>query len=254
MRPEKSTVYLALGMLVGSAILSVGLGSLLHAVFHISIRDVRTLVRSLGIWGAPAIALVIAAIIIFVPIPTIPIEVVAGLAYGIVAGAALVLVGNMLGALGAFFIARRFGRPLLRRWLGESGVDKLDPFTEATGFLYIFYLRLLPLFDFKLVSYACGLTRIRPGKYLLATVAGIFPPVLILDVIGATAAVRPREAAIIATAYGLMVAATIAYFLVPRRVRPLAMFYLRQARTWLLFLAVLGVVIGILVAQELWQG
>lgn len=219
MRPEKSAIYLALGMLVASAVLSLGLGSLLHSLFHFSVRDIRTLVRSLGPLGAPAVVFMIAAIIVFVPIPTIPIELVAGVAYGILAGTLLVLAGHILGGLIAFSIAKRFGRPLLRRWLGEGAVAKLDGFATQSGFLYIFYMRLLPLFDFKLVSYACGLTSVRLRRYLLATTLGIFPPILILDSIGATAAARPREAAVIAAAYSLAVAGTIAYFLVPKRVR-----------------------------------
>jgi uncharacterized membrane protein YdjX (TVP38/TMEM64 family) len=79
-RPERSAIYFALAMLLGSAVLSLGLGGLIHSVFHISVRDVRTLVRHLGPLGAPSIVVMIALIIVFVPVPTIPIEIVAGIA------------------------------------------------------------------------------------------------------------------------------------------------------------------------------
>lgn len=217
MRPERSAIYLAIGMLLGSAVLSLGIGGLLHSLFHFSVRDVRVLIHSFGPWGAPAIVLMIAAIIVFIPIPTIPIEIVAGVVYGIVAGSLLALLGHMLGALIAFALSKRFGRPLLQRWLGERAVSKLDPLATRSGFWYVFYMRLLPLFDFKLVSYAAGLTAMRTRSYLLATLAGIFLPIVILDSIGATAAARPREAALIAAAYSLAVAGTIAYFFIPRR-------------------------------------
>jgi uncharacterized membrane protein YdjX (TVP38/TMEM64 family) len=219
-RPERSAIYFALAMLLGSAVLSLGLGGLIHSVFHISVRDVRTLVRHLGPLGAPSIVVMIALIIVFVPVPTIPIEIVAGVAYGIIPGSLLVFAGHMLGALAAFLISRRFGRPLLARWLGARAIARLDAFTAADGgFRYVFFLRLLPLFDFKLVSYACGLTEVPAGTYSLATATGIYPPILILAAIGATAAVRPREAALIAGVYSLAVAGAIAYFLVPRRKR-----------------------------------
>jgi uncharacterized membrane protein YdjX (TVP38/TMEM64 family) len=220
MRPERSAIYFALAMLVGSAVLSLGLGGLIHSVFHISVRDVRTMVRHLGPFGAPGIVIMIALIIVFVPIPTIPIEIVAGVVYGILPGSLLVFAGHMLGAFAAFGIARRFGRPLLGRWLGAGSLERLDAFAAAdTGFRYVFFLRILPLFDFKLVSYACGLTEVEPRTFGVATAAGIYPPILILAAIGATAAVRPREAAIIAGIYSLAVAGTIAFFLVPRRTR-----------------------------------
>ncbi len=206
-------------MLVGSAVLSLGLGGLLHSVFHFSVKDIRTLIRSFGPWGAPAVILMIAAIIVLVPIPTIPIEIVAGVVYGIVFGSLLVLAGHLIGGLIAFTLSRRFGRPLLRRWLGDKAVEKLDPLAKQSGFVYVFYMRLLPLFDFKLVSYAAGLTSMRTRAYMAATGAGIFFPILILDSIGATAAARPREAALIAAAYSLAVAGTIAYFIIPRRTK-----------------------------------
>jgi uncharacterized membrane protein YdjX (TVP38/TMEM64 family) len=204
-------------MLAGSALLSLGVGSLLHSVLHLSVRDIRTTVHSFGPLGAPAVTLMIAAIIVFVPIPTIPIELVAGAAYGVVFGSALVLAGHVLGAIVCFVIARRLGRPVLRRFLGEKTVLKLDQMTVQVGFRYIFFLRLLPLFDFKLVSYSGGLTAIGWRDYVVATTIGIFPPIVILDSIGATAAAKPREAALIGAAYSLTVAGTIAYFIIPRR-------------------------------------
>jgi uncharacterized membrane protein YdjX (TVP38/TMEM64 family) len=219
-RPERNAIYFALAMLAGSVVLSLGLGGLIHALLHFSVRDVRMLVRHLGPFGAPAVVLMIAVVIVFIPVPTIPIEVVAGIAYGALFGSVLVFIGHMIGALTAFFLARRFGRPLLARWLGQRTVARLDTFSNGgTGFRYVFFLRLLPLFDFKLVSYACGLTDISPRTYAVATAAGIYPPILILATIGSTAAVRPREAALFAAVYSLAIAGTIAYFLVPRRRR-----------------------------------
>lgn len=215
MRLDRGAVYLALAMIVGSAVLSLGLGSLLHAVLHLSLRDVRLLVHACGPWGAPAVVLLIAAIIVVIPTSTIPIELVAGLVYGLAAGTILVLLGHMLGALIAFVLARRLGRPLLRSWLGERTVGKLDALSARSGFWLVFGMRLLPVFDFKLVSYASGLTCMRLRSYLVATLTGIFVPIAIMAAIGATAAARPREAALIAGVYSAAVAGTIAYFAIP---------------------------------------
>src|SRR5437870_1603106 len=144
-------------MLAGSALLSLGVGSLLHTVLHLSVRDVRTTVRSLGPFGAPAVTVMIAAIIVFIPIPTIPIELVAGAVYGIALGTVLVLAGHVLGAICCFVIARQLGRPVLRRFLSEKVVRRVDEMSGQSGFWIVFFMRLLPLFDFKLVSYAGGL-------------------------------------------------------------------------------------------------
>jgi uncharacterized membrane protein YdjX (TVP38/TMEM64 family) len=220
MRIERRTLVFAGGLLLGSAAVSLGLGSLLHALLPVSLPDVRHAVRACGRWGALVVVLLITLTIVALPISTIPLELVAGLAYGVVAGSALVLVGHLLGALIAFLLARRLGRPLLRRWLGERALHALDSLTACSGFGLVLGMRLLPVFDFKLVSYACGLTPLRLRTYLLATLAGIAAPILLLATIGASAVARPREAVLLTGLYSLAVAATLAFIAHPLRAVP----------------------------------
>lgn len=56
---------------------------------------------------------------------------------------------------------------------------------KTNGFFYIFILRILPV-NFDVISYAAGLSKVRPMTYFLATAAGIIPGTIVLNVLGAS--------------------------------------------------------------------
>ncbi|MBK8909482.1 MAG: TVP38/TMEM64 family protein [Rhodospirillales bacterium] len=117
--------------------------------------------------------------IVMSPIPSAPIALAAGYAYGHTWGTVYVLIGAELGALLAFGLARVLGYEVLKQWFG----DRL-----SFGFLgsqnlmmaIVFVTRLLPFLSFDLVSYAAGLTCLSPWRFALATLAGIVPASFLL--------------------------------------------------------------------------
>ena len=58
--------------------------------------------------------------IVFSPMPSAPIALAAGAAYGHLWGTVYVVAGSMAGALAAFAIARVLGGEKLQRWFGEK--------------------------------------------------------------------------------------------------------------------------------------
>jgi len=117
--------------------------------------------------------------IVATPIPSAPIALAAGAAYGHMFGTIYIAIGAELGALIAFGLARFLGRDTLVRWVG----DKLD-----TGLLgsqnvltfTVFASRLMPFISFDIVSYAAGLSRLHVWRFAVATLAGIIPASFIL--------------------------------------------------------------------------
>ena len=113
------------------------------------------------------------------PIPSAPIALAAGAVYGHVLGTALVVLGAELGALTAFFLARKLGRETLQNWLGDRldyGLLGSQNALTAT----VFITRLLPFMSFDLVSYAAGLSKLHFWRFGLATLAGIIPASFLL--------------------------------------------------------------------------
>ena len=131
-------------------------------------------IAALGAWGPMAVIALMVLAILVSPIPSAPIALAAGAAYGHTWGTLYVLAGAELGALAAFGIARMLGHAMLYRWFGERlSAGLIGSQNALTGI--VFFSRLLPFVSFDLVSYAAGLTLLSVWRFALATLAGIIP-------------------------------------------------------------------------------
>ena len=113
------------------------------------------------------------------PLPSAPIALAAGFAYGHTWGTIYVIIGSVTGAFIAFTIARLLGKDILYRWFGEKlKMGLLGSQLGLMGMIVVF--RLLPFISFDIVSYAAGLTNITWWRFLLATTVGIIPASFLL--------------------------------------------------------------------------
>jgi uncharacterized membrane protein YdjX (TVP38/TMEM64 family) len=170
--------------------------------------------------GPVAIIAGIALAVVISPIPSAPIAVAAGAAYGTAWGTVYVVAGAQLGALTAFGLARHFGFDAARRWPATARM--LDGITsQAALAAIVFASRLLPFVSFDAVSYAAGLTRLRWPHFALATMAGVAPVSLLLVWLGeTTAATDPGAALWLVLLAGSVTLAPLAYGLLRRFRRP----------------------------------
>ncbi|MDP2640760.1 MAG: TVP38/TMEM64 family protein [Betaproteobacteria bacterium] len=139
----------------------------------------RDHIARLGAWGPlMVIGLMLLAIMVS-PIPSAPIAMAAGAAYGHVWGTLYVLLGAEIGALAAFGLARWLGGDTLKRWFGERlSVGLLGSQNALTGIVLV--SRLLPFISFDIVSYAAGLTLLSTWRFAIATLVGIVPASFLL--------------------------------------------------------------------------
>lgn len=149
-------------------------------------RDPGKVARFLqGMGGfAPIIYIILLSIaVIMPPIPdTVPI-VVAGAGFGALMGTIYTMAGVMLGTTASFYLARRFGRRLLERFVSEKRVSRLDAYASRMGWGLLFTSRLIGI-NSGLVSYAAGLTNMSLAVFLSATLLGALPQVLIITLSG----------------------------------------------------------------------
>jgi len=139
----------------------------------------RALVETLGPWGPLAIILGLAGAVVFSPIPSAPIALAAGALYGGLWGTVYVVAGAEIGALVAFFLARRFGYEAVRKvpWIARW-IDRTQSQAVLAGLVFV--SRLLPFLSFDVVSYAAGLTPLRLPLFALATFLGVLPISILL--------------------------------------------------------------------------
>lgn len=96
------------------------------------------------------------------PIPSAPIALAAGAAYGHFWGTMQVVIGAEMGALIAFDLARVLGHDVLRRVFGDrvdAGLLGSPTALTATDFAS----RLMPFVSFDMISYAASSAACTPG-------------------------------------------------------------------------------------------
>ena len=124
--------------------------------------------------GPLLVVFFMALAVVLSPLPSAPIAMASGLAYGHFWGTLYVVIGAEAGAVIAFLISRFVGYEIVHRWFGnrlETGL--LGSQNVLTGIVFI--SRLLPFISFDIFSYAAGLTAIKLWRFALATLAGIVP-------------------------------------------------------------------------------
>lgn len=148
-------------------------------------EQVQQIIGSFGIW-APAVLMSAEAFqVIFPYLPGQILSVVGGYIYGVWLGTVFNLIGVCSGSLIAFSLARRYGRPIVERMIGKSGLDKFDGFFHRHGLIIIFLSRTQFFFPNDIISYGSGLTKNLSWKrYLAATFLGYIPHFLLLASVG----------------------------------------------------------------------
>ncbi len=181
-------------ILAGLAILGIGLLAVWQfapSVFAearslLEPERLETLVARAGLWGPVLIVTLMTLAVVVSPIPSAPIALAAGAAYGHLWGTVQVVIGAELGALIAFGLARVLGHDVLRRVFGDR-VDAGLLGSQNTLTATVLASRLMPFVSFDMISYAAGLSRLHAWRFALATLAGIIPASFLLAHFGGEA-------------------------------------------------------------------
>lgn len=146
----------------------------------------RGLIEGLGIWGPVAVIALEAVAIIASPIPSAPIAIASGLAFGPLLGTVYTVIGAEIGSIAAFLIARGAGREAVRKVIPRTGFFARLEAPTSQGWLMalVFLSRLAPFISFDAVSYAAGLTALTFWRFALATLAGVIPVAFLLNLAG----------------------------------------------------------------------
>jgi uncharacterized membrane protein YdjX (TVP38/TMEM64 family) len=122
--------------------------------------------------------------VIVAPIPGDLTGFIGGCLFGTAAGFLYSTIGLTLGSWLAFVISRRFGLPLVRRFVGKEIMDKFDYLMEHKGALFSFIFFLIPGLPKDYFCYLLGLSPMHVLTFLVVSTVGRIPGTLLLSMEG----------------------------------------------------------------------
>jgi uncharacterized membrane protein YdjX (TVP38/TMEM64 family) len=163
------------------ALLVVGAIVLLN---QYGIEQIRANINQFGIW-APLVLILLRLVSIVIPaLPGTAYSILAGALFGFTQGLIAIAIADAIACTFNFYIAKRYGRNLVQKFVGEPFMGKIDSlnqkYLEGNIFL-VTALLMTGLFDF--VCYAVGLTQMKWRSFIPALTLSIVvakPPLVAL--------------------------------------------------------------------------
>ena len=101
-----------------------------------------------------------------------------GALFGLGWGFLIISFASTIGATLAFLVSRTLFRELIERRFARQ-IETINRGIERDGALYLFSLRLVPIFPFFVVNLVMGLTRLRTSVFYVASQIGMIPGTLV---------------------------------------------------------------------------
>lgn len=150
---------------------------------YAQVEQIRTFVLSFGLY-APLMFILLFTLAPLIFFPDSILALAGGLIFGFYMGSVYIVLGAVCGGTLSFYLARFYGKRM-HRYLAHEKVISFQKGVKKHGFLVIFLLRLVPLVPFNIISYSAGFSTIRYRDFILATLLGMSPGVLVYANMGA---------------------------------------------------------------------
>ncbi|MGE3277797.1 MAG: TVP38/TMEM64 family protein [Vicinamibacterales bacterium] len=192
--------------------------------FVVYLPEFAQAVRALGPWG-PALFIVGYGVAAVLFVPGALLTIAAGAVFGLGRGILFVMAGATVGATAAFLIGRYLARGFIERHLhGRPRLAAVDRAVARQGFRIVVLLRMSPVIPYTLLNYTLGLSQVRLGDYVTASI-GMLPATVVYvyagkvagDIASVASGASPAHGAGYYTLLALGLASTIAVSVVVTR-------------------------------------
>lgn len=141
---------------------------------QISQETIQNFVKSYGIL-APVIFVILHQIsIVFAPVNGFPFLIAGFYLFGKNV-AIYTYLTSIIGYSINFFIAKKWGRPIVEKLAGKESLAKIDKIEKEYGIGTLFFLRLFLIGLGDFISYGYGLTPIKYSTYIAITAVAMIP-------------------------------------------------------------------------------
>ena len=152
---------------------------------HGDIIALAEYLRSFGPWSVLITILLFIIMTFTIVFPFMILSGASGIIYGLFWGTVISWGGEVIGAICMFIFARYFFRQLVAGWITNSRyLQQVDDYSATNGFKALLIARLLPLAPSGIITAVAAISRMSFRDFLLATIIGKLPPVIIKVLIG----------------------------------------------------------------------
>lgn len=144
---------------------------------------IRAWVKHFGIFGPIVLILAMTVQIFLLFIPNLLLFAIAIMCYGPVWGSVISLLGVTASSSLGFYIGNKLGPKAIDRFISQDAQDKISFFVQRYGAKAIFVFRLSSLSSDAL-GFVAGILEMKYKKFILATLAGITPVLILLSLYG----------------------------------------------------------------------
>ncbi len=103
---------------------------------------------------------------------------IGGAIFGLLLGTVMVSFASVIGASCAFLVSRHILRDSIQSRYGDR-LKTINEGIEKDGAVYLFTLRMVPLFPFFVINLVMGLTPMRLGKFFIISQIGMLPGTIV---------------------------------------------------------------------------
>lgn len=129
------------------------------------------------VWWSPLALIGLYLVVAPFGLPISPLLIAGGVVFGGLFGSVLSFVGTLLGALGAFLMARLLGQELIHHLFGQR-LRRIEARIARRGFWPLVQLRLLPI-PFALINVGAAMTSVSIGTFTTSSAVGLLPTTVI---------------------------------------------------------------------------
>lgn len=187
---DKIVLFVSIGIvvaLVGCYFLIPSFHAGINNAFVVLTSDdqerIQDWVKQFKAWGPIVIILSMVAQMFALLIPNLLLFIIAIICYGPVWGPVICLGGVFLSSSIGYFIGKKLGPRAIDRFVSENTQKKIKVFVERYGVKAIFIARFSS-FSSDGISFVAGILEMSYRKYILSSLAGITPLLIILALYG----------------------------------------------------------------------
>jgi uncharacterized membrane protein YdjX (TVP38/TMEM64 family) len=171
------------------------------------LRDREAVVAFLDQLGfvGPVVLTALLGLQVLIPsLPAEPLMIAGAYAYGFPGGLLMNWLVAVVASQAVFYLARYAGRPVVEHFVPAQLLDKWTRIANEKGAVFFLMAFLIPPIPSDIMTYVAGMSGIDGRRFLVASVAGQTPTVVLLTLVGANG-LRITPATIVAlTIFGVL--------------------------------------------------